>query len=132
MTVRRKWLLGLGLAAIAAAVLYVRDPFVPGRYPPCLFHLATGWHCPGCGSVRAAYELLHLHLAQAFGLNPLFVLTLPLIAWAAGRQACRDFFQPDAPTTNLPSWFGWTYLAVVLAFWLLRNLPWEPVAWMAP
>ena len=26
---------------------------------PCLFHLATGYYCPGCGGTRAIASLLH-------------------------------------------------------------------------
>ena len=28
-------------------------------YVPCLFHLSTGLHCPGCGSTRAVSSFMH-------------------------------------------------------------------------
>lgn len=41
------------------------------RTPPCLFHWATGWPCPGCGSTRALRQFVHGHLGAAFVFNPL-------------------------------------------------------------
>ena len=42
----------------------------------------TGLHCPGCGSLRAVRQFLHGELWAAFRLNPLMVLSLPLLAFA--------------------------------------------------
>lgn len=39
------------------------------RYP-CLFHLATGYYCPGCGGTRAIAALLHGQLFRSFLYHP--------------------------------------------------------------
>ena len=33
---------------------------------PCLFHLVTGYYCPGCGGTRAIASLLHGQLFRSF------------------------------------------------------------------
>ncbi len=68
------------LFAAPVALLCLRL-FPPGRfpiYPPCPIHYYTGLLCPGCGATRALAALTHLHLAEAWRLNPLLFLLLPL------------------------------------------------------
>ena len=40
------------------------------RFPPCLFHLATGYYCPGCGGTRAITSLLHGQILNSFLYHP--------------------------------------------------------------
>ena len=70
----------LGIAA-GSTFLFVFNPASPSNqfFPKCLFRTLTGWQCPGCGSTRGLYQLLHLHPVAAFKLNPLMVLTMPII-----------------------------------------------------
>src|SRR6185503_20478075 len=72
----------LGLAA-SSLFLFFFNPALPANqfFPKCPFRLLTGWQCPGCGSTRAFYHLLHLHPLEAFKLNPLMILTLPFIIY---------------------------------------------------
>jgi len=60
------------------------DPYGNNLLPVCLFRELTGLLCPGCGSLRAAHELLHGNIASALRLNPLFLLVvLPFGLWLA-------------------------------------------------
>ncbi|HQQ77691.1 MAG TPA: DUF2752 domain-containing protein [Thermoanaerobaculia bacterium] len=76
----RRNLLILGTAAIAAAVLFFFDPATTRFYPPCLFKTVLGTQCPGCGSLRAAHQLLHGNLEEAWRLNKPLLIALPLAA----------------------------------------------------
>src|SRR5437016_14619473 len=69
--------------AAGAVFLFFFNPSSPANqwFPKCPFLLLTGYQCPGCGSTRACYQLLHLHPIAAFMLNPLMVLTLPFIVY---------------------------------------------------
>jgi hypothetical protein len=78
--VSRRNLLILGTAALAAAVLFLFDPATTGVYPPCLFRTFLGAQCPGCGSLRAAHQLLHGNFQQAWALNKPLLIALPLAA----------------------------------------------------
>lgn len=111
-----------------AAALFSFNPTSTRLFPPCPFRAVTGLHCPGCGSTRALHNLLHGRVATAFGLNPLLVVSLPFIAYTIVRGAIRT----RRPARPLPAWAIWALFAVVLAFGVLRNLPWKPTRWMAP
>src|ERR1700722_3214681 len=72
-----------------AAVLFLFNPSQYPFYPRCLFHQWTGWNCPGCGSTRAMYQLLHGHLAMAMRCNVLLILSLPFVAVYGGGRFFR-------------------------------------------
>lgn len=122
----------LGLGAIGVAVFLAGfDPNAARSIlPPCPFLALTGWLCPGCGSTRALHALLHGDLVRALAMNPLLVIASPLLAWMALNAAGanppgRRLLMPWSANPN--SW-----LAVLLGYGVLRNLPWMPFAWLAP
>lgn len=120
----------LGIAG--AVVLYAFDPREPGLYPICPFFGLTGFHCPGCGAARALHQLLHGNITAALGYNPLTILALPFIAYSFGAGALRAFRLWDLPRVFVPHQWIWALLAVITAFWLLRNVPIEPLTALAP
>jgi hypothetical protein len=117
------------LAAAAVGYLAAVDPNEPGHYPGCPFLAITGWYCPGCGSLRAVHALAHGHLGEALARNPLTVLTLPVLAWCWATWTWR-LVTGRRRETALPAWVIWGWLGVVLAFWLVRNLP--GFGWLSP
>jgi hypothetical protein len=123
-------LYAIGAAALLAglALVFVFNPTQTHLFPPCPLYAATGLYCPGCGSTRAVHHLLHGHVAAALGYNPLMVVSLPLLAYAAAR----GFFRALPPRRPLPAWAVWVAFAVLVGFGIARNLPWAAVRWMAP
>ena len=127
---------GKALAAVLAAgavlaVIFVRRP-VPGAYPVCIFHSLTGLYCPGCGSLRATYQLLHGHLRAAFDLNPLFVVMLPVLAYAPASWLRLLLTGKSLPEFSPPARATWSILFVIAAFWIARNVPVYPFTQLAP
>jgi hypothetical protein len=122
----------LVLAALAvAAVLYRSDPTQSGFYPRCQFHAMTGLQCPGCGGLRAMHALLHGHVAEAWRLNALFVAALPAALAVVGwRWLCRR--RDPSARWKLPLAWVWIFVAVVIAFGVVRNLPGVSFAWATP
>ena len=114
----------------ASSVLFVVDPNQPGHYPMCPFLATTGWYCPGCGSLRAAHDLLHGDLAGAFARNPLAVLAVPYLVFAFATWVLRRLGYHPPSSTQLPTWVIWAVLVVVVAFGVFRNLP--GAAWLSP
>lgn len=117
----------LGLAA-AAGFLFFFNPASPGNqfFPKCPFRLLTGLQCPGCGSTRACYELLHLHPIAAFKLNPLMMLTLPFIVYGfLGYTRSALTGQPHR-RVFVPPVYLWAWLGLLIFFWIFRNTPWYP------
>ena len=119
-------------AAAGLALVYLFDPRSAGWYPVCPFFGLTGWHCPGCGTLRALHQLLHGNLAAAFGYNLYSMLALPAVAWGLAAGLLRAWGLPAPPPWFIPSRWIWGLLAAVLAFWLLRNLPVAPLTFLAP
>lgn len=124
-------LVAAGLLAAGFGYVAVHDPSVPGAFPQCLFHQATGLHCPGCGSTRAVHALLHGDFGAALGMNGLCVLLLPFLLVALPLQAVA-WVRRTPPPTMAPPGAARALLWVVLAFWLLRNLPFLPFTALAP
>lgn len=121
----------LGVIAVAAAVrVYLVDPAHPGHYPVCPFRWATSLDCPGCGSLRAAHQLLHGHPGEAANFNLFFVVVAPVLGagWlvAVARAAGWRRPPPRVPARLLP-----VIPVLVIAFWVLRNLPLPGCTWLA-
>jgi len=117
----------LGLTA-AGTFLFFFNPASPANqfFPKCPFRLLTGWQCPGCGTTRACYELLHLDPIAAFKFNPLMVLTLPFIVYGfLGFSKSALTGQPQR-RVFIPSIYLWAWLGLIVFFWVFRNTPWYP------
>ncbi|MGA2501059.1 MAG: DUF2752 domain-containing protein [Tepidisphaeraceae bacterium] len=114
--------------ALATIYYYRHDPADSGGlFPPCVFHQLTRLYCPGCGSQRAAHQLLHGRALGALHCNPLLCLAIPILAWEALAKA----------TGRLPSLLdhpcvGRTIVWVVVLFAIFRNIPVWPCTLLAP
>ncbi|MCF7675935.1 MAG: DUF2752 domain-containing protein [Akkermansiaceae bacterium] len=124
----------LGVLVLAVALWWLRAqgagaPWLPG----CSFHRLTGLHCPGCGMTRAMAAILRGDLAAAFRCNPVGLVLLPLalvgllpewLGWVRGRRLAFRW-HPGARG-------AWLLVGLIIAFWILRNLPWWPFTLLAP
>ncbi len=99
----------------------------------CGLNRWTGYHCPGCGMTRAAEAFLHGDWWQAFRFNPLGILVMPLLA-AMALPEIIGWVKDEPPKRWLRLNHRWAIaLAVaVIAFGVLRNLPWVPFSYLAP
>ena len=124
------------LAPIAASTLYANPPGervgLARFYPGCWFHEYTGWHCPGCGATRAVYALLHADLPQAFAWNQLFVILGPGILYGLWQMGYSAWTGRKAPGRTLSRRSSMIFIAVLVAYWIARNIPIEPVNPLAP
>ena len=122
----------LGLAIVGLIFLYIFNPSESNFGVSCLFHALTGFHCPGCGSTRALHQLLHGHLATAFGLNPLMVLSLPFLGYSFLSYIVNGISGRALPNIFVPGILIWLLLGVILLFCVLRNIPFYPFSLLAP
>jgi len=125
----------VGPAALVAAsvavgvwVVTVVNPEQPNHYPTCPFLLLTGYYCPACGSLRAVHALAHGDLVLAIHRNPLLVAAVPFLLWAYLRWTRR--LALGLPSRTAPPWLVRGLLAVLVGFWVLRNVP--ALSWLAP
>ncbi|MCJ7547411.1 MAG: DUF2752 domain-containing protein [Deltaproteobacteria bacterium] len=125
----------LAVSGVGIAVVYFLYSFNPAGsilYIPCPFHLLTGLHCPGCGSLRAIHQVLHGHLTIAFWLNPLMVLSLPFLGYSLLSYLMLGIRGRSLPNIFVPASCIWVYLGVVLLFWGVRNISTYPFSLLAP
>jgi hypothetical protein len=104
-------------------VLFLFNPAVSRVFPPCPLHWLTGLYCPGCGSLRATHLLLHGNLAGAFKMNPLMVISLPLVGLLIIRYRSSWAYS---------KWLPWTAFVILTFYGIARNIPTWPFILLAP
>ena len=127
------WLAGGAAGAAGAAVLYRFPPLAVGWYPRCPLLVLTGLYCPGCGALRAGHALLHGHLGDALGYNPLLVVALPVLLYVlAGHLTDSLAGRRLLPRPTMPGRASWAVVATILVYGVARNLPFFPFSALAP
>ena len=95
--------------------------FSPIRIP-CVFHLITGWDCPGCGMTRAMVELAHLNFGKAMEYNLLSVTVIPTTVLVLIREEIR-YLRTGSRKMELPEIILVSFMLVVaIAYAVLRNI----------
>lgn len=113
--------------AATGPILFVVNPATSPLFPPCPLRWATGWLCPGCGSLRAMHQLLHGEVAAAFALNPLMLMLLPLTIFLLAQHLV-SVLRPRAFERALPATAVWALLLLTVTYAVARNLPHGPAA----
>jgi len=114
-------LLVLAALLVIGAVYYALDPSASGLFPRCVFLSMTGYKCPGCGSQRAIHALLHGDVLGAFKYNALLLVAVPWIILCLYAESQRVRNPRLYARLNAPLLI-WLFLAMVLIWWLLRNI----------
>jgi hypothetical protein len=97
-----------------------------------MFHVLTGWHCPGCGGTRCAMALLRGDWTAAVGYHPVAAVVLPLVLlWAIG-ETLAGVTGWRVPVCRWSWRWGLAVAVGVVLFGVLRNLPWAWCQWLAP
>ncbi len=115
----------------AFVILFLFSPTRYAFYPRCPLHVWTGLHCPGCGSLRAVHSLLHGDFLSALRFNALLILSAPLLGLLLVNSVRAPEGNRLLKFEPRPIWI-WTFVGVMLAFGVLRNLPFAPFSLLAP
>lgn len=118
-------------ATLACAAIWVADPTTPhGPLPVCPTKALLGIDCPGCGSLRMLYSLMHGNVLAAARFNALGLAAVVLLVWAYlvwtyGRATGR----------HIRGWQHWRWspmvtLGLVGAWFVVRNIPVAPFNWL--
>jgi hypothetical protein len=114
---------GKWLILPAGGLLYLLWLSRTGIGIPCLFHLLTGWKCPGCGITRMILALSRLDFPAAFAANPFLLVTMPFLAAEIFRNFRREQFSGSGAAA-VPRWeqiLLWIYVAALMVFGVVRN-----------
>lgn len=115
-----------------AVLLFLVNPHTHQVFLPCPFRLATGLYCPFCGGLRMVHDLLHGDVLRALHDN---ALAFPLLALAAlaGLNLAIGRWRGQPPVRLRPPGWMWPAVVVVLVAWtVLRNLPFAPFTALRP
>ncbi len=118
----------LGLAVLMVALCFIEPGSTPWL-PSCPFHELTGLYCPGCGSTRMLYFLLHGHPLLAFRENAMAMLVFPAILYKLWRTFAG---KTDVSNPQISYRLGTAFVVVVLVFGVARNLPFRAFRGLAP
>jgi hypothetical protein len=121
-----------GLLITGAVVFYFFDPAKLVLFPKCPFFAFTGYYCPGCGSQRAIHSFLHFRWSDVVNHNFLVFPAALFIMYHVARSVLNKRFGVSMPDFLYRKWTPWIILGIVLVFWALRNLPFEPFQWLKP
>jgi hypothetical protein len=117
-----------GLALGSCIYVGLVDPNTTNSafYPQCAFKAFTGLDCPGCGLTRAMHAVVTGHPVRALDHNILIALILPLAVYTYLVWMTKSLFGWDLPYVRVPKKLGYALAPMLIAFWILRNIPIAP------
>ena len=119
-----------GLAGIIILALF--GPYIISHVRPCLFHIITGYYCPGCGGTRSLVYMLSGHFIKSFYYHPLVLyVALPGVFFMLSqtiyrirRRACKTSSPENTSLCALTirPWYIYTACVVLILQWIIKNL----------
>lgn len=100
----------------------------------CVFHLATGFWCPGCGGQRAFAFLLHGEVLKSLRYNLLLPFFIPFVLYVyyliiegiiLGNKKALNAFHITPKTATF-------FVIFLIVYFILRNIPISPFIYLAP
>ncbi|PWS32463.1 DUF2752 domain-containing protein [Pedobacter paludis] len=132
MIMKLKYILGFIIIIGLSIIYYKFNPEVYNFFPECPFHKYLHLDCPGCGSQRAVHALLHGHVLSAANYNLLMVLSIPLLLVHFSLKVYSQITKKDFA---LKIWYHPStpkiIFAIVILFWITRNIPFVPFNYLA-
>lgn len=114
-------------AAGVCAVVWLGDPTTPGGFlPTCPTKMLLGIDCPGCGTLRMIYSLLHGDITAALRFNAVALAALALLTVAFGVWTFSRVTGRPMASWQHHRWAAPLALVVVIVWFVLRILPFEP------
>lgn len=125
-------LITLSLLAFFTVLSYLPGPGSHGLIPGCPVHELTGLYCPGCGSTRALHFLVEGRITDALRSNALLIPAMGLVLTGLAGEILHPGGGPLRAGGRASRVAGIGFLAAVVVFTVLRNLPLEPFCWLTP
>jgi hypothetical protein len=114
-------------AMVVCAVIWVGDPTNPhGPMPVCPTKALLGIDCPGCGSLRMLYSLMHGNLMAAARFNAMSLVAVVLLVWAYGAWTYGRVTGRRIRSWQHYRWSAAVTLALAVGWFIVRNIPFAP------
>ncbi|MDE6480138.1 MAG: DUF2752 domain-containing protein [Muribaculaceae bacterium] len=112
----------VAVAIIAFAIAYYFfDPVEVKWMPKCIWKVATGTDCPGCGSQRMAHALMHGDFRSAWHANAYALCMIPVIIFLLWLEFAKNRCPKLYAIVHRPAVIT-SLLATVILWWVFRNL----------
>jgi len=112
---------------LVCAATWVSDPTTPGGpVPVCPTKALLGIDCPGCGSARMLYSLMHGNVMAAARFNALALVALVLLVWAYVAWTYGRLTGRRVRGWQHHRWAAMGTLVLVAAWFVVRNIPFAP------
>jgi len=135
VTFKKKYILYIvAIPAVLGLLVYFFNysPGESGFFLKCPLKHFIGIYCPGCGSQRALHSLLHLEFGKVASLNFLFLPALGVFIYNLFVRIYNHFSQKQLVNYLYKPNFPKVVLAIVIIFWIARNIPIKPFSFLAP
>ena len=132
---RQPWVLpqlgapiGVALAAgLLCGAVWMGDPTtLGGPLPVCPTKALLGIDCPGCGSLRMLYSLLHGDVPASVRYNALGFVAVLFLLWAFGAWTYGRIVGRKIVSWQHQRWAAAVALVLVSVWFVVRNLPFAP------
>ncbi|OBI45773.1 DUF2752 domain-containing protein [Mycobacterium colombiense] len=112
---------------LICAAIWAGDPTTPhGPLPVCPTKALLGIDCPGCGSLRMVYSLMHGNLLAAARFNALGLAAVVLLLWTYFSWTYGRLVGRRIRGWQHRRWAAAVTLSLVLAWFVMRNIPVAP------
>jgi len=132
ISIRGLAIAGVGAMVLGAGVVWYFDPTTASFFPFCPLLRFTGFACPGCGLTRGLHALLHGDVLTALDFNALIPLFLLVFGYLFASLLSIAVRGRGLMVEKWNLWILWGLLAAMIAFGVLRNLPFYPFTILYP
>lgn len=120
------------LSGVIALFYFKVFPNEIGFILRCPLYDTTGVYCPGCGSQRAIHNLVHGNFLAALKQNIMLILGGLALLYHYGIVLSNSIFKTNFKSILNNKKVLLIALAILLLFWILRNIPYYPFTFLAP
>ena len=113
---------------------FMHNPMKEGAvFLRCPSNLIFGINCPGCGSHRAIYYLLHFDILEALRYNALLTISFPFILYIGAIWIYNFIFEKQV---RIKLFYNnkivWLLFFVIIIYGILRNIAIYPLTFLSP
>lgn len=110
-------------SAMLAIYLILSSPFDSGFLLRCPTKwILNGMNCPGCGTLRMFYSLMHGEFSKALSYNPAAFMLLPVMIWFLVDNCFKTIRGKGIKGITITTTGSRLILIGVVAYWAVRNI----------